>query len=60
MIILPINCDIFKYQSRDSQEQTYLWQRLAENVMSSLKFIAYWQKSNLDITETLFLIPCDF
>ena len=27
MIIQPINCDIFKYQSRDSQEQTYLWQR---------------------------------
>ena len=39
MIILPINCDIFKYQSSDSQEQTYLWQRLAENVMSSLEIL---------------------
>ena len=39
MIILPINCDIFKYQSRDSQEQTYLWQRLAENVRSSLEIL---------------------
>ena len=39
MIILPINCDIFKYQSRDSQEQTYLWQRLAENVRRSLEIL---------------------
>ena len=35
MIVLPINCDIFKYQYWDSHSQTYLWQRFAGNVMTS-------------------------
>ena len=31
MIILPINCDIFKYQSGDSRLQAYRQQRTCNN-----------------------------